>query len=221
MLKKLDCLLKLISNRIPRKTRFFDLARPSYLINRKSAQPLFVKLKLIKMNYWMSQLSNDTKLSMLWTKFDFHIQVDLFMELPHSKWSMGSFTKTIFVIYLCFYIPSVDESEISRDFRFYVTVLFRNLHILTTLLLVHNVTPNCRCNHPITRFTTAGNIFLINEVFFKIRKNLVIYHKKRAFSLFLYCTYIHVSNLPSLNVKVKKDGKVLNFTKVGFMQQFV
>ena len=34
------------------------------------------------MNSWMSQLSNDTKLSIFWTKFDFHIQVDLFMELP-------------------------------------------------------------------------------------------------------------------------------------------
>ena len=37
------------------------------------------------MNLWMSQLSNDTKLLMLWTKFDFHNQVDLFMELPISS----------------------------------------------------------------------------------------------------------------------------------------
>ena len=27
------------------------------------------------MNSWMSQLSDDTKLSMLWTKFDFHIKL--------------------------------------------------------------------------------------------------------------------------------------------------
>ena len=37
------------------------------------------------MNSWISQLSNDTKLSVLWTKFDFHIQVDLFMELPSKN----------------------------------------------------------------------------------------------------------------------------------------
>ena len=80
--KKVDCLLKLISKRTTRKTRFFILARPSCSILKKSAQSFFVKLKLIKMNSWMSQLSNYTKLSMLWTKFDFHIQVELFMELP-------------------------------------------------------------------------------------------------------------------------------------------
>ena len=80
--KKFDCLLKLISKRTTRKTRFFILARPSYSILKNSAQSFFVKLKLIKMNSWMYQLSNDTKLSMLWTKFDFHIQVDLFIELP-------------------------------------------------------------------------------------------------------------------------------------------
>ena len=83
--KKFDCLLKLISKRTTRKTRFFVLARPSYSILKKSAQSFFVKLKLIKMNSWMSQLSNDTKLLMLWTKFDFHIQVDLFMELPYYQ----------------------------------------------------------------------------------------------------------------------------------------
>ena len=37
------------------------------------------------MNSWISQLSNDTKLSVLWTKFDFHVQVDLFMELPSKN----------------------------------------------------------------------------------------------------------------------------------------
>ena len=67
-----------------RKTRFLVLARPSYSILKKSARSFFVKLKLVKMNSWMSQLSNDTILPMLWTTFDFHIQVDLFMELPSN-----------------------------------------------------------------------------------------------------------------------------------------
>ena len=44
----------------------------------------FMKLKLIKMNSWMSKLTSDNKLSTLWAKFDFHIQVDLFLELPTS-----------------------------------------------------------------------------------------------------------------------------------------
>ena len=60
--KKFDFLLKLISKRTTRKTRFFVLARPSYSILKKLAQSFFVKLKLVKMNSWMSQLSNDTKL---------------------------------------------------------------------------------------------------------------------------------------------------------------
>ena len=70
--------------RTTRKTRFFVSVRPSYLIFQKSTQYFFMKLKLIKMNYWMYQLSNDTKLSMLWAIFDFHNQVDIFMELPLS-----------------------------------------------------------------------------------------------------------------------------------------
>ena len=77
--KKFDCLLKLISKRTTRKTRFFVLARPSYSILKKSAQSFFVKVELIKMNYWISQLSNDTILSMLWTTFDFHIYFQLLL----------------------------------------------------------------------------------------------------------------------------------------------
>ena len=42
----------------------------------------------------MSQLSNDTKLSMLWIKFDFHSQVDLFMELP-----MHIFLYLLFIVF--------------------------------------------------------------------------------------------------------------------------
>ena len=78
--RKFGCLLKLISKRIPRKTRFFVLGRPLYSIKIKLVQPFFIKF--IKMNSWMSKLSSDTKLSMPWTKFDFDIQVDLFIELP-------------------------------------------------------------------------------------------------------------------------------------------
>ena len=76
---------KRIPKRIPRKTRFFILARPSYSIKRKSAQSFFVKLKLTKMNSSVSKLSSDTELSMLSIKFDFHIHVDFFMELPSSR----------------------------------------------------------------------------------------------------------------------------------------
>ena len=47
--KRLDCFLKLISNKT-RKTRFFVLARPSYSISKKSAQSFYMKLKLLKMN---------------------------------------------------------------------------------------------------------------------------------------------------------------------------
>ena len=32
----------------------------------------------------MPKLSSDTKLSMLWTKYDFHVQVEIFMELPNK-----------------------------------------------------------------------------------------------------------------------------------------
>ena len=63
---------------------FVSLARPSYSIKKKSAQHLFIKLKLIKMNAWMSELFSDTKLSILWTKFDFQLQVGVFMKLPDS-----------------------------------------------------------------------------------------------------------------------------------------
>ena len=35
------------------------------------------------MNSWMPKLPSDTKLSMLWIKFDFHIHVELFMKLPY------------------------------------------------------------------------------------------------------------------------------------------
>ena len=61
------------------------MARPSYSIKRKSVQPFFTKLKLLKMNFWMPKLFNDTKLSMLWKKFDFYLQVDLFMVLLFKK----------------------------------------------------------------------------------------------------------------------------------------
>ena len=36
------------------------------------------------MNSRMPKLSSDTKLSMLWAKCDFHVQVDIFMELPNK-----------------------------------------------------------------------------------------------------------------------------------------
>ena len=62
------------------KQGFFVLARPLYSIEIKLVLPCFVKF--IKMNSWMSKLSSDTKLSMHWTKFDFDIQVYLFIELP-------------------------------------------------------------------------------------------------------------------------------------------
>ena len=43
--------LKLISKRIPRKTRFLVLARPSYSIKRKSAQPFFYQIKTYKIEF--------------------------------------------------------------------------------------------------------------------------------------------------------------------------
>ena len=56
-------------------------------IRLKENQPnlFFVKLKLTKMNSSVSKLPSDTELSMLWIKFDFHIHVDFFMELPRSR----------------------------------------------------------------------------------------------------------------------------------------
>ena len=52
--KILAYILNFFWKRIPRKTRFFVLARPSYSVKRKSAQHFFMKLKFIKMNSWMS-----------------------------------------------------------------------------------------------------------------------------------------------------------------------
>ena len=78
-----------VSKRIPRKTRFFVLARTSFQLEENQLSLFLMKLKLIKMNSWMSKLTSDTKLSMLWTKFYFHIQVELFLELPTSQSMMS------------------------------------------------------------------------------------------------------------------------------------